>query len=68
MFISRNFQPTQAKWRLVFMISAGVYVVCATFYIIFGSGERQSWDNPERDEKHERQGLEGVKTVTETQH
>lgn len=50
------------------MISAGVYVVCATFYIIFGSGERQSWDNPERDEKHERQGLEGVKTVTETQH
>lgn len=60
---------TQAKWRMVFMISAGVYIVCATFYVIFGSGQRQSWDNPDKDE--ERNGnkeLEGVKTVIETQH
>ncbi|XP_076244130.1 putative inorganic phosphate cotransporter protein picot isoform X2 [Calliopsis andreniformis] len=61
--------PTQAKWRLVFMISAGVYILCATFYIIFGSGQRQSWDNPDKDEeRHEKQGLESVKAVTETQH
>jgi hypothetical protein len=26
-----------------------VYVVCATFYLIFGSGERQPWDNPAND-------------------
>ncbi|XP_031835533.1 putative inorganic phosphate cotransporter protein picot isoform X1 [Nomia melanderi] len=61
--------PTQAKWRLVFMISAGVYIVCAIFYIIFGSGQRQSWDNPDKDEeRHEKQGLEPVKTISETQH
>ena len=64
------FQPTQAKWRLVFMISAGVYVACATFYVIFGSGQRQLWDNPDKDEErqHEKQDLRCVKTVSETQH
>ncbi|XP_061938507.1 putative inorganic phosphate cotransporter isoform X4 [Apis cerana] len=62
--------PTQAKWRLVFMISAGVYVACATFYVIFGSGQRQLWDNPDKDEErqHEKQDLRCVKTVSETQH
>ncbi|KAL2718943.1 putative inorganic phosphate cotransporter isoform X3 [Vespula squamosa] len=61
--------PTQHKWRIVFMISAGVYVVCATVYVIFGSGERQSWDNPDKDEeKNNSKELEGVKTVNETQH
>ncbi|XP_053981510.1 putative inorganic phosphate cotransporter [Hylaeus volcanicus] len=61
--------PTHAKWRLVFMISAVVYIVCAIFYIIFGSGQRQSWDNPEKDEdRHEKQGLDTVKSVIETQH
>lgn len=61
--------PTQAKWRLVFMISASVYIVCSVFYIIFGSGQRQAWDNPDKDEeKHEKQGLEPVKTISETQH
>lgn len=51
------------------MISAAVYIVCATFYVIFGSGERQAWDNPEKDvERVERRNLETVKTVNETQH
>lgn len=51
------------------MISAGVYIVCAIFYIIFGSGQRQTWDNPDKDEeRHEKQGLEPVKTISETQH
>lgn len=63
------FQPTQAKWRIVFMISAGVYIVCALFYAIFSSGQRQPWDNPDKDEdKNEKEGLETVKTVTETHH
>ncbi|XP_003398669.1 putative inorganic phosphate cotransporter isoform X2 [Bombus terrestris] len=61
--------PTQAKWRIVFMISAGVYIVCALFYAIFSSGQRQPWDNPDKDEdKSEKEGLETVKTVTETHH
>ncbi|XP_017886240.1 putative inorganic phosphate cotransporter isoform X2 [Ceratina calcarata] len=61
---------TQAKWRLVFMISAGVYIACSLFYVIFGSGKRQFWDNPENDDdkQHEKEGLESVKSITETQH
>ncbi|XP_077289317.1 putative inorganic phosphate cotransporter protein picot isoform X2 [Arctopsyche grandis] len=43
-------KPTQAQWRIVFFIAAGIYVFCGTFYNIFGAGERQSWDNPENDE------------------
>ncbi|XP_034241424.1 putative inorganic phosphate cotransporter isoform X1 [Thrips palmi] len=42
-------RPTQAAWREVFFISAGVYIFCATFYLIFSSGERQSWDDPSTD-------------------
>ncbi|XP_014602943.1 PREDICTED: putative inorganic phosphate cotransporter isoform X5 [Polistes canadensis] len=61
--------PTHLKWRIVFMISAAIYVVCATFYLMFGSGERQPWDNPEKDEeKEESKELDSVKTVNETQH
>ncbi|KAI4502887.1 hypothetical protein M0802_001931 [Mischocyttarus mexicanus] len=40
--------PTHLKWRIVFMISAAVYVVSATVYLLFCSGERQSWDNPKK--------------------
>jgi hypothetical protein len=29
-----------------------VYVLCATFYLIFGSGVRQPWDNPYADVIH----------------
>ncbi|XP_011300837.1 putative inorganic phosphate cotransporter isoform X2 [Fopius arisanus] len=63
--------PSQAKWRTVFMISAGVYIVCATFYIIFGSGERQPWDNPDKDDETKRKqqnDVESNKTINETQH
>lgn len=38
-----------ARWRIVFFIAAGVYIACATFYNLFGSGIRQEWDNPSKD-------------------
>lgn len=60
-------QPTQAKWRIVFMLSAGVYIVCATFYLIFASGKRQVWDNPDKDVKENKSNLESVKATNETQ-
>ncbi|KAF2885040.1 hypothetical protein ILUMI_21156 [Ignelater luminosus] len=44
-------EPTQAKWAIVFITAGAVYAVCCTFYNIFGSGQRQPWDNPENDEK-----------------
>ncbi|XP_045536709.1 putative inorganic phosphate cotransporter isoform X2 [Papilio machaon] len=43
-------RPTQAQWRIVFYIAGGVYIFCATFYNIFGSGRRQEWDNPAEDD------------------
>lgn len=46
-----NQQPTIGQWRIVFVIAAAIYAICATFYVIFGSGERQKWDNPESDEE-----------------
>ncbi|XP_060522260.1 putative inorganic phosphate cotransporter [Cylas formicarius] len=39
-------QSNLAQWRTVFLISAGTYVVSATMYGIFASGERQLWDGP----------------------
>lgn len=38
-------KPTIASWQVVFFIAAFVYIFCATFYNIFGSGKRQPWDN-----------------------
>lgn len=38
-----------AQWQIVFFIAAGVYIFCATFYNIFGTGVRQPWDNPLND-------------------
>ncbi|KAK5641841.1 hypothetical protein RI129_010388 [Pyrocoelia pectoralis] len=40
------------QWSIIFYISAIIYVVGNTFFILFGSGERQVWDNSvEEDEK-----------------
>lgn len=47
--ISQIFQPTIAQWRIVFLIASTIYTICATFYIMFGQGERQDWDNPAKD-------------------
>ncbi|KAG4066669.1 hypothetical protein HA402_007305 [Bradysia odoriphaga] len=41
--------PSMAQWQIVFFIAAGVYIFCATFYNIFGTGVRQPWDNPLND-------------------
>lgn len=49
-FFPFNKQPTMAAWQKVFFIAAGVYIFCATFYNVFGSGKRQPWDNPANDD------------------
>ncbi|XP_048507778.1 putative inorganic phosphate cotransporter isoform X2 [Athalia rosae] len=62
-------KPTQAQWRIVFMISAAVYVVCGMFYLVFASGRRQAWDNPEKDSKKSNtKDIEGAQVLNETQH
>uniref|UniRef100_A0A146LC76 Putative inorganic phosphate cotransporter n=1 Tax=Lygus hesperus TaxID=30085 RepID=A0A146LC76_LYGHE len=42
-------RPTQAAWREVFLVAAGVYVVCNLFYLFFASSKRQPWDDPSKD-------------------
>ena len=46
------------QWRKVFFIAAFIYIFCAFFYIIFASGERQAWDDPQLDEPEEAQTLQ----------
>ncbi|EDS26083.1 sodium-dependent phosphate transporter [Culex quinquefasciatus] len=33
------------EWRNVFLISAAIYVVSGTIFIIFGSGKVQKWND-----------------------
>nr|XP_042898022.1 sialin-like [Parasteatoda tepidariorum] len=35
--------PTLANWSNVFYMTAGVYIFCATVFVLFGSAELQSW-------------------------
>ncbi|XP_075977973.1 putative inorganic phosphate cotransporter [Anticarsia gemmatalis] len=35
------------EWRKVFFLSSGVYIACNLFYVIFGSSERQKWNEPD---------------------
>ncbi|XP_046579539.1 uncharacterized transporter slc-17.2-like [Haliotis rubra] len=45
---------TREQWSIVFFISAGIYVVAAVLFIIFGSGELQAWaDNSAPTKKSE---------------
>lgn len=45
---------SQARWRIVFITAAGVYAACCTFYLVFASGERQPWDQPEAEPEEKR--------------
>ncbi|XP_039292775.1 putative inorganic phosphate cotransporter isoform X1 [Nilaparvata lugens] len=58
-------KPTQAAWRKVFFISAGVYILCSTIYQIFGSGVRQAWDNPDNDKRQSDSGQRQHRTDIE---
>ena len=44
-------QPTRSQWEKVFVLTAGIYGVGALVFLIFGSGDRQSWaDDTTQDE------------------
>lgn len=70
-YINNHFpQVTPEKWMIVFFIPAIIYIACGTFYIIFGSGMRQEWDDPEKDDQYTKKNgrLESIKTIAESQH
>jgi len=39
-------QHTIGAWRVVFLMSAGIYVFGAVFYGVFGSAAQQQWGIP----------------------
>lgn len=34
----------RVAWSVVFLVSAFMYIVCATVYLLFASGKKQDWD------------------------
>ncbi|XP_030023987.2 putative inorganic phosphate cotransporter [Manduca sexta] len=45
--ILRNDSSDMSRWRIVFLMTAGLCVGSNIVYVIFGSAERQPWDNPD---------------------
>ena len=41
--ISPSFQGTAGEWRIVFFICGVIYATGLVVYLLFGSGEEQSW-------------------------
>lgn len=39
-------QNTMEEWRILFFIGGAVYIMPAIFFIIFGSGNVQEWNEP----------------------
>ncbi|KAG8225771.1 hypothetical protein J437_LFUL005730 [Ladona fulva] len=47
-----NNNYSKERWRIVFMITTGISVVCSLFYVLFASGEVQPWNRgPKRKVK-----------------
>ncbi|XP_022837725.1 putative inorganic phosphate cotransporter [Spodoptera litura] len=40
--------PTQ--WHQVFYVSSAIYIATNTFFVVFGTSERQSWNEPENNQ------------------
>uniref|UniRef100_A0A1Y1MXD5 Major facilitator superfamily (MFS) profile domain-containing protein n=1 Tax=Photinus pyralis TaxID=7054 RepID=A0A1Y1MXD5_PHOPY len=43
-------EASTKQWAVVFYISAAVYVIGNTFFVIFASGEKQKWNSNEEEE------------------
>jgi len=45
-FFSFFIQPSRENYRKVFAVAAGLCAFGGTFFMVFLSGEEQSWNNP----------------------
>ena len=36
-------RSTRFEWQIIFFLAAGIYAVGGIVFVIFGSGDRQSW-------------------------
>jgi len=55
-------RSSRSEWRKVFFLAAVVYTVGAIVFVIFGSGERQSWAGTAADDNRK----EELKIFTES--
>uniref|UniRef100_A0A1L8DEJ4 Putative inorganic phosphate cotransporter n=2 Tax=Nyssomyia neivai TaxID=330878 RepID=A0A1L8DEJ4_9DIPT len=63
--VSDNTNP--AQWRMVFFVAAAIFFLGNTFFVLFGSGEVQPWNNSQRndgDELESRDATKSTDTVT----
>ncbi|XP_032517569.2 putative inorganic phosphate cotransporter [Danaus plexippus] len=49
-----NDETDAQEWRKVFYLSSAIYIVCNTFFVIFGSSKRQKWNEVEESKDDER--------------
>ncbi|XP_046965521.1 putative inorganic phosphate cotransporter isoform X2 [Vanessa cardui] len=45
--ILRNDPTDVSRWRIVFIVTAVVTIISNTGFVLFGSSERQEWDDPD---------------------
>ena len=41
-----HLQQTLARWRIAFLMTAGILIFDNTVFLMFGSTEEQSWNRP----------------------
>ncbi|XP_050297592.1 sialin isoform X2 [Anthonomus grandis grandis] len=58
-------QSTFDTWKYVFYVLVATYIFGALFYLIFGSGKLQTWNNPEEHTRQNGQELQPLKTKAE---
>ncbi|XP_049873016.1 putative inorganic phosphate cotransporter [Pectinophora gossypiella] len=46
-FLLQNDPTDLSRWRIVFLVAAGMSVVTNVVYVMFGSAELQPWDDPD---------------------
>ncbi|KAL0883524.1 hypothetical protein ABMA27_016889 [Loxostege sticticalis] len=43
-------QTDPEQWKIVFYLSSVIYIVCNLIYVIFGTSEKQKWNDPQSDD------------------
>lgn len=42
---SKKKQQTIDSWQIIFFVAIGIYLVGIIVYVVYGSGDRESWNN-----------------------
>ncbi|XP_050302075.1 putative inorganic phosphate cotransporter [Anthonomus grandis grandis] len=50
-FVVTGDQTDASQWRIIFLVTAIIYFVCATIFAIFASATRQKWDGPSTESR-----------------